>query len=117
MGSYPTTYSTIRSLAKVSHKKRGYASDLNEKQWAILEPILRRSGPGRPMQLELRAVVNAIFYVLRSGCAWVYLPKEYPNYQSVYYHYHKWCWDETWEAITTALREQFRQQAKRKAQP
>jgi putative transposase len=69
------------------------------------------------MQLELRAVVNAIFYVLRSGCAWAYLPKEYPNYQSVYYHYHKWCWDETWEAINTALREQFRQQAKRKAQP
>ena len=101
----------------MSHKSGGYASDLNDAQWAIIAPLLKRTGSGRPMQLELRAVVNAIFYVLRTGCAWAYLPKEYPNYNSVYYHYHKWCWEDTWEHINTALREQFRQQTKRKAQP
>jgi len=69
------------------------------------------------MKLELRGVVNAILYVLRTGCQWAYLPKEYPNYNSVYYHFHKWSWDETWEAINTALREQVRRCVGRAAQP
>ena len=62
-------------------------------------------------------VVNAILYVLRTGCQWAYLPKDYPNYNSVYYHYHKWCWDETWEAINTTLREAVRLAAGRDTQP
>jgi putative transposase len=65
----------------------------------------------------LRQVVNAILYVLRTGCQWGYLPHEYPNYNSVYYHFRKWSWDGTWEAINTALREQVREAAGRKAQP
>jgi putative transposase len=55
------------------------------------------------MELELRAVVNAIFYVLRTGCQWKNLPKEYPNYKSVYYHYRKWCLDGTWERMNRWL--------------
>ncbi len=103
----------------MSRKTRGYASDLSDAQWAIIEPLLmkKRRGPGRPMSLDLRAVVNAILYVLRTGCQWSYLPKEYPNFNSVYYHFHKWCWNDTWEAINTALREQVRQQAGREGQP
>ena len=101
------------------HKTAGYPSDLTDAQWAIIEKldINKHWGPGRPMRLDLRAVLNAIFYVLRTGCAWRYLPKEYPNYNSVYYHFHKWCGDGTWEAVNTALREQVRQAAGRKAQP
>jgi putative transposase len=103
----------------VSRKTRGYASDLTDGQWAIIEPLLvkKRRGPGRPMRLDVRAVVNAILDVLRTGCQWEYLPKEYPNFNSVYYHYHKWCWTETWEAINAALREQVRVKAGREAQP
>src|SRR6266496_6229950 len=69
------------------------------------------------MRLELRAVINAILYVLRTGCQWRYLPKEYPNYNSVYYHSHQWSWDGTWEEVNTALRERVRQAAGRQAQP
>src|SRR5262245_40098695 len=69
------------------------------------------------MALDLRAVVNAILYVLRTGCQWRYLPSEYPNYNSVYYHYHKWCWNGTWERLNTALRERVRRRAGRKARP
>jgi putative transposase len=103
----------------VCHKRTGYPSDLTDAQWAIIEQldINKHWGPGRPMRLDLRAVLNAIFYVLRTGCAWRYLPKEYPNYNSVYYHFHKWCGDGTWEAVNTALREQRRISAGRKAQP
>ena len=99
------------------HKKGGYKSDVSDEQWAVIEPLLKCRGPGRPMKLELRAVVNAILYVLRTGCQWAYLPHEYPNFNSVYYHFHKWSWDETWEAINTILREQARLAVGREAQP
>ena len=101
------------------HKNAGYPSDLTDEQWAIIEAldINKHWGPGRPMRLELRAVSNAILYVLRTGCQWRYLPKDYPNYNSVYYHYHKWCWDGTWEAVNTALRERVRREAGREGQP
>lgn len=103
----------------MSHKSGGYPSDMTDEQWAIIEAleINKGWGPGRRMHLELRAVINAILYLLRTGCAWRYLPKEYPNDNSVYYHYHKWCWDGTWEAVNTALRERVRQDAGRQAQP
>jgi putative transposase len=103
----------------VSRKTSGYASDVTDEQWAIIEPLLtvKRRRSGRPIQLDLRAVVNAILYILRTGCQWAYLPREYPNYHSVYYHYQKWCWNETWERINTVLREQVRQAAGRQAQP
>src|SRR5258708_11430388 len=79
--------------------------------------INRHRGPGCPMRMDLTAVINAILYLLLTCCQWRYLPKEYPNYISVYYHYRKWCWDGTWEDINTLLRERVRQQAGRKAQP
>jgi putative transposase len=65
----------------------------------------------------MRRAVNGMFYVVRTGIAWDYLPHEYPNHNSVYYHHHKWCGDGTWERINTALREQVRRQAGREAQP
>lgn len=101
------------------HKRAGYPSDLSDRQWAIIEAmdINRHWGPGRRMSLELRAVINAILYLLRTGCQWRYLPKEYPNWNRVYYHYHKWCWDGTWEVVNGTLREQVRQGAGRDTQP
>jgi len=69
------------------------------------------------MALDLRSVVNAIFYVVRNGCIWANLPKEFPNYNSVYYHYRKWCVDGTWQAINEALRRQARQMQGRHPEP
>lgn len=70
-----------------------------------LEALLpNRTGKvGRPMTLALRDVMNAIFYVLRTGCQWTNLPGDYPNCKSVYYHYRKWCRDGTWEQVNRAL--------------
>jgi putative transposase len=103
----------------VCHKNSGYPSELTNKQWVIIAGlnINKHWGSGRPMQLDLRAVINAILYVLRTGCQWRYLPKEYPNYNSVYYHYRKWCRNGTWEWLNTVLRERVRRKAKRKARP
>lgn len=89
----------------MSHTTTQYAGDLSEKQWEQLTAVLplRRSRVGRPMTLDLRSVVNAIFYVLRTGCQWINLPKHYPYCKSVYYHYRKWCLDGTWAPINRAL--------------
>mgnify|MGYP006304263663 CR=1 FL=1 len=58
----------------------------------------------------MRKVVNEIFYATRTGCQWENLPKDYPNYHSVYYNYRKWCHDGTWRTVNTALRRLERQQ-------
>ncbi len=103
----------------MSHEKKLYASDLTDQQWKILQPLLypERKGPGRPLELDLRQVVNAIFYVIRTGCQWEYLPHEYPNYNSVYYHYRKWCKNGTWHQINTLLRKRVRQHYHRNSDP
>jgi putative transposase len=71
-----------------------YPSDLSDEEWAILQPLL--SSPekrGRPPKWPLRHVADAVFYLLRSGCSWRMLPREYPPWQSVYYHFRKWRMD------------------------
>ena len=103
----------------MSHKRKQYSSDMSDKEWAIIKPLLPldQSGPGRPLDLDMRQAVNGMFYVTRTGCQWEYLPSEYPNYNSIYYHYRKWCLDGTWERINTALRKQDRRQRDRNEDP
>ena len=100
----------------MSHETRRYPSDLTDEQWMVIEPLVMKPRQG-PVTLDLRLVMNAILYVLRTGCQWAYLPREYPNFNSVYYHFRKWSWDGTWEQINTVLREQVRVEAGREAQP
>ena len=68
-----------------------YPSDLSDAEWTILEPLLssaQKRGP--PPEWPLRYVADAVFYLLRSGCSWRMLPREYPPWQKVYYHFGKW---------------------------
>jgi putative transposase len=65
----------------------------------------------------MRAVLNALFYLDRTGCQWEYLPRTYPNQNSVRYYYDSWREDGTWEQINTALREQVRVAAGREPEP
>jgi putative transposase len=68
-----------------------YPSDLSDEEWAILKPLLSSAEKrGRPPKWPLRHVADAVFYLLRSGCAWRMLPREYPPWQTVYYHFRKW---------------------------
>jgi putative transposase len=95
-----------------------YPSDLSVEAWDILAPLLPvNQGQGRPLELALRAILNAILYVVRTGCQWRSLPKDYPKWSSIYYHFRKWCKDGTWEQINTALRRLERQQFGRDAEP
>ena len=101
----------------MSHKPKGYASDLTDAQWAFIKPLIPVYVWGRPRKLDMRRVVNAILYVLKTGCQWELLPKEYPNYNSVYYYFARWSDEGVWETINTVLREQVRVEVGRKAQP
>lgn len=98
-----------------------YPTDLSDAEWLILEPlllaVLSLSGRGRPRQVELREIVNAIFYVLRSGCAWRLLPHDFPAWQTVYGYFRRWRDSGLWEKLNDALRESVREQAGREAQP
>jgi putative transposase len=99
-------------------RRRAYPTDLTDAQWARIRPYLEHPGrPGRPTRLDLREVVNALFYVTRTGCQWRLLPHEFPKWESVRYYFDKGSRDGTWEQIHAALVQQVRQQAGRRAQP
>ena len=101
------------------HREARYASDMTDRQWEIIRPLLglERKGPGRPPELDLRHVVNAIFYVDRTGCQWQNLPKDYPNHNSVYYYYGKWRDDGTWRRVNETLGQWERERHGRAAAP
>src|SRR5258707_8350286 len=95
-----------------------YASDLNEEEWAILEPLipLAKEG-GRPRRINMREVVNGIFYLLKTGCQWRMLPKDFPKWKTVNYYFFKWRNDGTWQRLNDALREQVRMREGRNKTP
>lgn len=105
----------------MSHERKAYASDLTDNQWAWLEPQLEdqltQHRLGRPMELDLREVMNTILYVVRNGVAWANVPHDLLNPNSVYYHFRKWCLDGTWRYLNQALRRYDRLQRKRTPSP
>jgi len=95
-----------------------YPSDLTDEQWTVLAPYLgQRSGPGRPPTVDLRAVVNALFYQARTGCPWRYLPRDFPHWTAVRYYFDRWTQDGSWEELNRRLVEQVREQRGRHPQP
>ena len=88
----------------------GYPSDTTDAQWKIIEAdIPNQTGRGRPRTVDLRRIIDAIFYISRSGCQYRMLPREFPPWNTVYYYFDKWKRDGTLEAVHDALREQVRQ--------
>lgn len=89
-----------------------YPSDLTDAQWALIEPHLPVYPGGRPRKTDLRQVVNAIFYVLRTGCQWRFLPKDFPPKSTVWRYFDEWRSDGTFELIHDLLRRKVRAAAK-----
>jgi putative transposase len=86
-----------------------YPSDLTDRQWRRLEPLLPPPKPGgRPRSTDVREVVNAILYVLRNGIVWRALPHDFPPWETVYYYFNTWRRTGVWEQAHDALREQVR---------
>jgi putative transposase len=98
--------------------KKIYPSDLTDSQWNHIKKFFEmRKGRGRPQELELRMIVNAILYLLMTGCQWRYLPREYPCWQSIYYHFRKWKKNGLWGRIHDQLRAEVRVKADKHKHP
>ena len=105
---------------KVLHRKP-YPSDLTDEQWAIVGPMIPPAKPsqrgGRPRTVDMRAVLNTLFYLNRSGCQWDRLPHDLLPKSTVYDYCAQWRDDGTWEKLVKALREQTRVHAGRAPTP
>jgi len=98
--------------------RRAYQSDLSDAEWNCLQPHLPPSqATGRPKMHTTREILNAIFYVLRGGCAWRLLPNDFPPWKTVYHYFRFWRLDGTWEKMHAALRERVRVRLGRNPQP
>ncbi len=97
---------------------KSYPSNLTDAQWQLIEPLIpSNTGVGKPTQVDLRKVVNAILYQSRTGCQWRYLPHEFPPRGTVFYYFRKWALNGTWQTINEALRKQDREGRGRTPEP
>jgi putative transposase len=97
--------------------RKPYPSDLTDAQWAIIEPLIPVHKVGRPRQVDMREVLNTIFYLDRSGCQWDMLPHDLLPKSTVHEYYARWRKDGTWQMILDALRQQVRVAAGRDPNP
>jgi len=98
--------------------RKAYPTDLKDAEWELLEPLLPKAkSGGRPRSVNLREILNAIFYRERTGCAWEMLPHDLPPAKTVYDYFNKWSADGSWERINASLVRQVRQAAGRDSEP
>jgi putative transposase len=96
---------TYAGVVQTLQSSQRYASDCTDKEWAMIAPELAQpAGPGRKRTVDLREIVNAIYYRTRTGCQWRMLPKEFPDWRHVWYYYKKWTQEGTWARLNEALR-------------
>lgn len=93
-------------------RTQSYPSDVTDAQWALIEPYLPVYPGGRPRKTNLRDVVDAILYLLRTGCQWRYLPKDFPPKSTVWRYFDEWRHNGTLDTIHDTLRRQVRTQEK-----
>jgi transposase len=96
-----------------------YPSDVTDDEWAHLEPLIPPAKPGgRPRQTNMREALNAIFYLLRTGCPWRYLPRDgFPPRSTVYNIFRNFQQDGVWDAIWRRLHMDLREDMEREASP
>lgn len=99
--------------------QKRYPSDISDAQWEILEPLIRtpKKKGGKPAEHPLREIVNALFYILRTGCAWRSIPRDLPPKDAVYSYFRRWKKDGRFERVHDTLREEVRLASGREASP
>ena len=98
--------------------RKHYPTDLTDKQWAVMEPLIpKEKHGGRPRTQDMREIMNALFYVARTGCAWRMLPHDFPQWELVYHYFSIWSDDGTWKRMHDELRRKVRKKAGRNPEP
>ena len=97
----------------------GYPSDMTEAEWSVLGPLIPDATPGgRPRKTDMRSAMNAILYLLRTGCPWRYLPRDgFPPRSTVYNIFRKFQADGTWHSIWDQLHPMLREREDREGSP
>lgn len=101
----------------MSYVQPTYPTDLKYSEWQVLEPLLPQSVGGRPRKWPVCQIVNAIFYITRSGCAWRMMPKDLPPWKTVYGYFRRWTLSGVWEQLNMALVKLVRVKQKRHPKP
>lgn len=106
-------------LPEIAHPHRKpYPSDLSDAEWDVLRPLLPApKGFGRPATVDFREILNAIFYVQRTGCQWEMLPHDLPHYSTVYRYFARWQRQGRWQQMHDQVRDQLRQRLGRSVHP
>src|SRR3954463_7666379 len=87
--------------------RKSYPTDLTDAQWARIAPLIPPAKPGgRRRSVNIREIVNAILYFVRTGCQWRNIPHDFPPWGTVHYYYRRWRLDGSWQKVHDALREQ-----------
>jgi len=98
--------------------RRAYQTDLSDAEWSYIKPHLPTpKDPGRPRVHTLREILDAIFYIVRSGCAWRLLPHDFPPWKTIHHYFRTWRLDGTWERMHAVLRKRLRVRMNRDPQP
>ena len=99
-------------------ERNPYPSDLTDRQWSIIEPLIPAAQPGgRHRSANMRQIINGIVYLSRTGCSWRMLPHEFPPWGTVHYYYRRFRLDGTWQKIHDKLREKVRRHVGKKPTP
>ena len=109
---------TSANRGRYDRSKLRYPSDLTDAEWALVRPLIppaKRGGDKRTV--DVREVMNGLFYVLSTGCQWRAIPKDLPPRSTVHGYFDLWTWDGTLDRIHFALYQQCREQAGREVQP
>ena len=98
--------------------REAYPSDLSDEEWKLLNPhIPKAKSGGRPRKHPMREILNAIYYVLKSGCQWEMLPHDFPPKGTVYHYFNQWRKNGTWKHLNAALRGELRTEMGRNQEP
>jgi putative transposase len=98
--------------------RKTYPTDLSDAEWFYIEPHLPiPKAPGQPRVHSLCEILNAIFYIARSGCAWRLLPNDFPPWKTIHHYFRRWRIDGTWKKLHGALGKRMRVRMGRDPQP
>lgn len=98
-------------------KRKKYRSDISDKEWEILKKYIPEIAEGGNRKYEIREVVNGIYYVLRTGCAWEYIPHDLPHWKTCYEYFRKWSEQGIWKVIEDEIRKRLRKEIGKEEQP
>ena len=86
--------------------RKAYPTDISDVEWDLIEPMIpaeRKRKRGKKRKVDMREVVNAIFYILRAGCSWRMMPHDLPPWQTVYSYFRRWERKGIWQKIHSVL--------------